>query len=153
TPAAPTTSTRSPPVTRMLASRTSGAPPRGWSRRTSTSSIPGRFVMIGSRPTPADPAWQKNGAARAAMPRIPYHPRMRRRCARALGITLAGIIAALGAALGPGCRFDTDERLDRAAARLDQLERRLAAMERRGAVDTQAVAAELLGKGQAAGLS
>lgn len=79
---------------------------------------------------------------------------MRRRPARAPGITLAVIAAGLGAPLGPGCRAgDTDERLDRAAARLDQLEPRLAALEQRGAIDTRAVAAELLGKGQAAGLS
>ena len=64
------------------------------------------------------------------------------------------VAAALAVALGPACRAsDTDERVDRAATRLDDHDLRIAAIERRGAADTRAVAAELLARGSAAGLT
>jgi collagen triple helix repeat protein len=56
------------------------------------------------------------------------------------------------------CRAtDTEQRLDQVAsttaARIDEHDLRIAAIERRGAVDTHAVAAELLARGKDAGLS
>jgi len=52
------------------------------------------------------------------------------------------------------CRAsDTDERVAKAAARIDDHDVRLSSIERRGPVDTARVAAELLAKGKAAGLS
>lgn len=85
---------------------------------------------------------------------------MRRRSTRALGLSIAGGLAgalasavALAGALGACRAGDTDDRVERAAARLDQHDLRIAAIERRGAVDTQTVAAELLARGKDAGLS
>ena len=53
-----------------------------------------------------------------------------------------------------GCRAnDVEPRLDKAAARIDDHDLRIAAIERRGAVDTAAVAAELLARGKDAGIS
>jgi hypothetical protein len=53
-----------------------------------------------------------------------------------------------------GCRAnDVEPRLDKAAARIDDHDLRIAAIERRGAVDTAAVAADLLARGQDAGIS
>jgi hypothetical protein len=62
--------------------------------------------------------------------------------------------AAVLVAVSPGCRAsDTDERVERAASRIDDHDLRIAAVERRGAVDTRAVAGELLARGSAAGLT
>jgi hypothetical protein len=74
---------------------------------------------------------------------------MRTRHALALAIVEIGALA---------CRAsDAEQRVDQIAARIDQHDARLVAIERRGPVDTTAVAgvvaAELLAKGQAAGLS
>lgn len=52
------------------------------------------------------------------------------------------------------CRgADTDERVDRVATRVDDHDLRIAAIEQRGAVDTRAVAADLLARGKDAGLA
>jgi Collagen triple helix repeat (20 copies) len=52
------------------------------------------------------------------------------------------------------CReSDTEERVAKALARLDAHDLRIAAVETRGAVDTRAVAAELLAKGKDAGIA
>jgi len=52
------------------------------------------------------------------------------------------------------CRAsDTDERVDRASARVDDHDLRIGAIERRGEVDAKKIAAELLAKGKDAGLS
>lgn len=56
------------------------------------------------------------------------------------------LIAALGVW---ACRSDDTGRVDKAVARLDDHDKRLAQIERKGAVDTQAVANELLAKGVA----
>lgn len=47
------------------------------------------------------------------------------------------------------CRADDTGRVDKAVSRLDEHDKRLAQIERKGAVDTQAVANELLAKGVA----
>jgi hypothetical protein len=51
------------------------------------------------------------------------------------------------------CPTDPDPRVDRAATRLDDHDQRIAAIEHRGAVDTHAVAAELVAGGKGAGPS
>jgi len=61
-----------------------------------------------------------------------------------LVVGLVGLVA---------CRAEPDPRVDQAATRIADHDRRIAAIERRGAIDTQTVAAELLAKGQAAGLT
>jgi hypothetical protein len=67
-----------------------------------------------------------------------------------LVLALAGSVGIAGT----GCRAgDGDARAEAAARRIDDHDVRIAAIERRGAVDTQAVAAELLGQGKDAGLS
>ena len=64
------------------------------------------------------------------------------------------LVVVVGLGAGVACRAsDTGERVDQAAARIDDHDLRIAAIEHRGAVATQAVAAELLAKGKAAGLS
>src|SRR5262245_535415 len=53
-----------------------------------------------------------------------------------------------------GCRAgDTEQRASEAAKRIDDHDVRIAAIERRGAVDTAAVAADLLARGKDAGIS
>jgi hypothetical protein len=65
------------------------------------------------------------------------------------------LVVATGGALAPGaCRAgDTEQRIAQASVRIDDHDLRLAAIERRGPVDSHAIAAELLAKGTAAGLS
>jgi hypothetical protein len=53
-----------------------------------------------------------------------------------------------------GCRTgEVEQRIDKAASRIDDQDLRLAAVERRGAVDTAAVAADLLARGKDAGIT
>src|SRR5689334_3638392 len=68
---------------------------------------------------------------------------MRRRSVLVLGLVL-GLAA---------CRGDPDPRIDRVATRVDDHDVRIGAIEHTGAVDTRAVAAELLAGGADAGLS
>jgi hypothetical protein len=60
------------------------------------------------------------------------------------------LIAALSVC---ACRANESERVDKAVTRLDDHDVRLAQIERKGGVDTSAVAAELLAKGSASGLT
>lgn len=64
------------------------------------------------------------------------------------------LVVALGVVLGTACRQDdTEQRVAQASARIDEHDLRIAAVEARGPADTRAIAAELLAKGSAAGLS
>src|SRR5512140_1483518 len=73
---------------------------------------------------------------------------MRRRPALATLIVLSLPI------VGGACRAsDTEQRVAKASARIDDHDLRIAAIEARGAVDTRAVATELLTKGKDAGIS
>lgn len=64
------------------------------------------------------------------------------------------LVLVLVVTLAAACHAeDTEQRVAKASARIDAHELRLAAIETRGAADTRAVAAELLAKGKAAGIS
>ncbi|HEU4732450.1 MAG TPA: hypothetical protein VFT22_31360 [Kofleriaceae bacterium] len=73
---------------------------------------------------------------------------------RWLAAVLAPVLAiALAAALAACRASDTEQRVDQVASRVDSHDIRIAAIEHRGAIDTHAVAADLLANGKAAGLS
>jgi hypothetical protein len=63
---------------------------------------------------------------------------------RVLVVGLVGLAA---------CQAEPDARIDPAITRIGDHDRRIAAIERRGAIDSQAVAAELLARGKDAGLT
>jgi len=70
------------------------------------------------------------------------------------GLALGLVVVPVGPVGLGACREgDTEQRVEKVAARIDEHDLRITTIERRGPVDAKAVAAELLARGREAGLS